>query len=160
MLGSPQLPLMAPWPPPAAQMRCPSRGGAALWFPAPAPALLSLPAGLGLDSLRYVQCLQEMLSSSHEGLSPTAFEPVAQHVFGTLCAARLQRYDSSTFLQGVPRDPGCRAPGPYSSQPQGWGGGGGAWGELGFLQALCASLSRYSPGYREQSSWSKVGERG
>lgn len=61
-----------------AGMRCPSRGGAVLWFPAPAPELLSLPAELHLDMLRYVQCLWEMPSSSHEEPSPMAFEPVAQ----------------------------------------------------------------------------------
>lgn len=86
---------------PVAVMGCPSRGGAVLWFPAPAPELLSLPAGLSLDMLHYVQCLQEMLSSSHEGPSPTAFEPVAQHAFGILCMAQLcyHHYDPSTFLE-------------------------------------------------------------
>ncbi|XP_074719570.1 uncharacterized protein LOC141941178 [Strix uralensis] len=57
--------------------------------------------GLNLDVLHYVQCLREMLSSSLEGPSPTAFEPVAQPTFSILCVARLRYhcYDHSTFLE-------------------------------------------------------------
>lgn len=108
---------------PVAGMGCPSRGGAALWFPAAAPELLSLPAQLCLDVLCYVQRLQEMLSSSHKGPSPMALEPVAQHVFSILCVARLcyHCYDTSTCLQRFLQDLGCSTSGPYGSQPQGWG---------------------------------------
>ncbi|PKU47156.1 hypothetical protein llap_2530 [Limosa lapponica baueri] len=102
-----------------------------------------------------------MLRSSHVGpKSLTAFEPVAQHTFGILCVAQLcyHHYDPSTLLQGVPWDPGVSTSGLYSSQP--WSGdGGGAQGELDFSQMLRASISLCSPGYQEQSSWSKAGKK-